>query len=157
MTRPALHALLNGTAFLLILAGWCAIRGWGPFAGGGRGTDDPAATDRNQEWHKCFMVFALAVSTVFLVSYLQYHAEVGHVAFWGEGAIAVVYGLVLWPHVVLAGLTTPMVVIVALAALQGRFERHRRLARWVLPAWLYVTLSGVAVYVLNFALRPAGS
>jgi len=143
MTRPALHALLNGTAFCLILAGWCAIRAWGPFSAG-----------RDEAWHKRLMVGALAVSTVFLASYLQYHAEVGHVPFWGEGTLAVVYGWVLWPHVALAAVATPLIVIVVIAALRGRLDRHRRLARWTLPIWLYVSISGVAVYVMNFAMRP---
>lgn len=124
--------------------GWWAIKGRGPFA----------ARGRDEALHKRCMLTALTLSTVFLASYLEYHAEVGHVPFWGEGWIETLYRIVLIPHVVLALLMVPPIVLLVVAALLGRLDTHRRLARWTLPVWLYVSVTGVAVYVLNHALRP---
>jgi putative membrane protein len=145
VSRPALHALLNGSAAILLSLGWMAILGRGLFA----------ARGRDETLHSRLMLAAVVLSTAFLASYLDYHAEVGHVAFWGEGALAVVYGLVLWPHVVLAALMVPPILVLLVAALSGKLERHKRLARITLPVWLYVSVTGVVVYVMNHAMRPA--
>ncbi len=140
MSRPALHALLNGLAATCLLLGWMAIRGW--------------AMPRREGLHKGAMIAALLVSAVFLASYLDYHAAVGHVPFWGSGWLKVAYLAVLLPHIALAAIMVPPIVMLLLFALRGQLERHRRLARWTLPAWLYVSVTGVIVYILNHALRP---
>jgi putative membrane protein len=144
MSRPALHALLNATAAVLLVLGWMAIRGKGPFARGGRA----------ERAHKRCMLAALFVSSVFLASYLQYHFTTESVRFWGTGAWRVLYLLVLVPHVVLATLMVPPIVWLLVHALAGRFEQHRRLARWTLPVWLYVSVTGVLVYVMLYRLGP---
>lgn len=144
MSRPALHALLNGTAALFLILGWQAIRGRWPLA------DRP-----RRRTHVACMVAALAVSTVFLASYVDWHLEVGHVPFWGTGALKAFYLLVLIPHVVLAAAMVPPIVLLVVAALRGRFVPHRRLARITLPVWIYVSVTGVLVYLLNHAARPA--
>ncbi|MCB9896826.1 MAG: DUF420 domain-containing protein [Planctomycetes bacterium] len=145
MSRPALHALLNGTAALLLAAGWCAIRGWPPIARGGR----------NEALHKRLMLAAFAVSTVFLVSYLQYHATTESVKFQGEGWLRTLYFAVLIPHVVLAGLMVPFIVWLLVAALRGDLARHKQVARITLPVWLYVSVTGVLVYVLLYRVGGA--
>jgi uncharacterized membrane protein YozB (DUF420 family) len=144
VSRPALHALLNGTAALLLLAGWLAIRGRGPWARG-----------RSEAAHRNLMLAALGVSTVFLVSYLEYHARVGSVRFWGAGWLRTLYLAVLVPHTILAALMVPAIAVTLVLALRGRFARHRVWARWTFPVWLYVSVTGVLVYVLLYALAPA--
>lgn len=143
MERPDLHALLNGTAAVLLAAGWAAIRGRGPWR-----APAPRA-------HRNLMLAALAVSAAFLASYLDYHARVGSVPFWGAGWLRGLYLAILVPHVLLAAVQVPLILLTLTHALRGRLERHRRLARWTLPVWLWVSLSGVAVWWLNFGLRPA--
>jgi len=145
VSRPALHALLNGSAAVLLTLGWMAITGRGLLARHGR----------DESLHKRLMLAAVLLSTVFLASYLEYHHRVGHVEFWGQGWLAVVYRLILIPHVILAGLMVPPIVLLLIAGLRGRLERHRRLARITLPVWLYVSVTGVVIYALNYALRPA--
>ena len=144
MSQPALHAVLNGTAAVLLCLGWLAIRGRGPFAGRGK----------QERLHKNLMLAAVAVSAVFLASYLEYHQRVGHVEFWGEGWVYGLYLAILIPHVILAAVMVPPIVILLVLAFRGRFETHRRLARWTLPAWLYVSVTGVIVYVLLYGLAP---
>lgn len=144
MDRPAFHAALNATAAALLVTGWLAIRGRGPWRAG-----------RNEDAHRTCMLLALLVSTVFLASYLEYHARVGDVPFWTTGWLRTTYFTVLIPHVVLAVGMLPLIAVTLTRALQGRLADHRRLARWTLPIWLFVSVSGVVVWVLNFALRPA--
>ncbi|MDG2148615.1 MAG: DUF420 domain-containing protein [Planctomycetota bacterium] len=145
MSRPAIHALLNGTAALMLTLGWLAIRGKGPFARRGR----------DEGLHKRFMVAALFFSTCFLASYLEYHASVGSVPFWGTGWIRTIYLAVLIPHIVLATVMVPPIVILVVHAARGRLDRHKRLARWTLPVWLYVSVTGVLVYLMLYRLGPA--
>lgn len=144
MSRPALHALLNGVAAALLVLGWQAIRGRGLFA----------ARGRDEGLHKRFMALALLVSAVFLASYVDYHAEVGHVPFWGDGWLKTVYLLILVPHVILAALMVPPILMLVVAALRGRLGAHKRLARVTLPVWIYVSVTGVLVYLLNHAAAP---
>ena len=127
--------------------GWCAIRGRGPFAS--RGSNESA--------HKRFMVAALVVSAAFLASYVEYHQRVGHVPFWGAGWLKTIYLVVLLPHIVLAVCMVPPIVALVVHALRGRLSAHRRLARWTLPIWLYVSVTGVLVYLMNYAMAPAGA
>jgi uncharacterized membrane protein YozB (DUF420 family) len=144
MSRPALHALLNGAAAVLLVLGWMAIRGRGPFARRGRA----------EVAHKRCMLAAVAVSSVFLASYIQYHLTTDPVLFWGRGAWRALYLAVLVPHVVLAALMVPPIVLLLVHAFAGRLDRHRRLARWTLPVWLYVSVTGVLVYWMLYRLGP---
>lgn len=142
--QPALHAVLNGTAAVLLSLGWLAIAGKGPFARRGR----------NERLHKCFMLAAVSVSALFLVSYLDYHAAVGSVPYTGTGWLRTLYFLVLVPHVVLAAVMVPPILMLLVHAARGRLDRHRRLARWTLPVWLYVSVTGVLVYLMLYRWVP---
>jgi uncharacterized membrane protein YozB (DUF420 family) len=101
------------------------------------------------------MLLACACSTAFLVSYVIYHLQVGSVRFQGEGWIRPVYFTLLGTHTVLAVTIVPLAVVTLARALRGNFERHRRIARWTLPAWLYVSATGVIVYFLLYHLYAA--
>lgn len=125
---PALNASLNAASALLLFAGWMAIRSGRP------------------RLHAGCMVSAFVVSTVFLVSYLAYHAQVGSVRFTGQGWIRPVYFAVLLTHTILAASVPPLAIATIWRAARRRFDAHRRLARVALPIWLYVSVSGVAVY-----------
>lgn len=133
---PHLLATLNATSALLVSAGYLFIRNKAVVA------------------HRTCMVSALLVSTVFMVFYLYYHARIGNVPFAGEGLIRPVYFTILASHVILAAVLFPLVLITAGLALRTRFDKHRRLARWTLPIWLYVSVTGVIVYALAFHLYP---
>ena len=111
------------------------------------------------------MLAAFGVSALFLISYLTYHYNVGSVAFNGEGWIRPIYFTVLISHIVLAAAILPLVIVVLVRALRERFDRHARIARWALPVWLYVSASGVVVYLMLYripvlskvaALLPSG-
>jgi uncharacterized membrane protein YozB (DUF420 family) len=131
---PALNAALNATAATLLLIGYRQIR---------RG---------RMRAHRACMIAAFAVSTLFLVSYLTYHAQVGSRRFAGTGAIRTVYLSILLTHTVLAALVPPMAIVTLVRALGERFDRHRALARWTLPIWLYVSVTGVVVYVMLYQM-----
>ena len=133
---PTLNALLNATSAALLMLGVKQIYA------------------KNVEAHKRFMVSAFLVSTLFLVSYLVYHFNVGSVGFTGTGWIRPVYFFILITHSVLAVLVPPMAIITLYRAWRGDFERHRRIARWTFPIWLYVSLTGVMVYLLLYVLYP---
>ena len=133
---PTLNALLNATSAFLLMAGVRRIY------------------VKNVEAHKRCMVSAFIVSTLFLISYLIYHYNVGSVGFTGEGWIRPVYFSILITHSVLAVLVPPMAVITLYRAWRGDFERHRRIARWTYPIWLYVSFTGVAVYLLLYVFYP---
>ena len=129
---PTLNALLNGTSAALLVVGWLLIRA-------GR-----------RDAHRRAMTAALACSVLFLVSYLAYHAQVGSVRFTGTGTVRTVYFVILLTHTVLAAVVAPLAVITFLLARKGRLVTHRKLARWTLPLWLYVSVTGVAVYVMLY-------
>ena len=131
---PTLNALLNSISAVLLTTGYVLVRG-------GR-----------IQAHRVCMLTAFFTSTLFLVSYLIYHANVGSVAFDGQGTIRVVYFTILISHIVLAAAIVPMALMTLVQALRGRFERHRRIARWTLPVWLYVSVTGVIVYVMLYRL-----
>jgi uncharacterized membrane protein YozB (DUF420 family) len=132
---PTLNAALNTASAVLLLAGWWLIR---------RGRRDA---------HRRAMLAALATSTLFLVSYLAYHFEVGSVRFTGQGPIRAVYFAILVSHTVLAAAIVPLVLVTLTRALRGRFEAHRSLARITLPLWLWVSVSGVVVYWMLYRLE----
>lgn len=129
---PHLNAILNTAATILLVSGWVCIRL-------GKKTA-----------HVAFMVLALLVSTAFLISYLSYHYKVGHVAFGGKGMIRPVYFVLLISHILLAVVNLPMVVVTVIPAIRQRFDKHKRLARWTLPVWLYVSVTGVLVYFMCY-------
>jgi uncharacterized membrane protein YozB (DUF420 family) len=131
---PTLNAALNTTSAVLLLTGWWLIR---------RGRRDA---------HRRAMLAALATSTLFLVSYLAYHFQVGSVRFTGQGPIRTVYFAILVSHTVLAAAIVPLVLVTLTRALRGRFEAHRTLARVTLPLWLWVSVSGVVVYWMLYRL-----
>ena len=131
---PHLNALLNSFSAILLLAGYGFIR------------------RRNVVAHRRCMLAALGSSGLFLVSYLVYHFSVGSVRFQGQGWIRVVYFAVLVSHTVLATAIVPLVVITVVRALRERFEKHRAIARWTLPLWIYVSATGVAVYWMLYQM-----
>ena len=134
---PHLNAALNGASFLFLLAGFYQIR---------RG---------NVRAHRRLMLSALAVSGLFLVSYVVYHTQQGHREFGGEGLVWWVYAVILITHVILAAAIVPLVIMTVRRALAGDFARHRRIARWTYPLWLYVSVTGVVVYLMLYHLyRP---
>ena len=134
---PHLNAALNALSFLLLVAAFHQIR---------RG---------NVRVHRRLMLSALAVSGLFLVSYVTYHAQYGSVRFTGQGPVRPVYFVILVTHVILAAAIVPLVIVTLRRALAGDFARHRRIARWTYPLWLYVSVTGVVVYLMLYHLyRP---
>lgn len=131
---PTVNALLNGTAALLLATGFYLVR-----------------TGR-REAHRRAMTAAFACSVLFLVSYLVYHAEVGSVRFQGTGAVRTVYLAILLTHTLLAGAVPFLAVVSIVLARRGRFETHRRVARVTLPIWLYVSVTGVVIYVMLYRM-----
>lgn len=139
LSHPALNAALNSAAAVLLVCGYAFIR------------------RRRVTAHKACMGAAFACSTAFLVSYLIYHYQVGSVGFQGQGWIRPVYFTLLLSHTVLAAAIVPLAIITLVRALREQFDRHRRIARWTLPLWLYVSVTGVLIYwLLYHAYAPAG-
>jgi len=132
---PTLNACLNAASAGLLVFGWWQIR------------------NGRREAHRTCMLAALATSALFLVSYLVYHFQVGSVRFAGRGWLRLVYFALLLSHTVLAVAIVPLVLLTATRALLGRFERHRAIARYTLPLWLWVSVSGVLVYWILYRLR----
>lgn len=131
---PALNASLNALAALCLVAGYVQIR---------RGHRDA---------HRNAMVAALAFSGAFLASYLVYHYHVGSRPFTGAGVIRTVYFTILITHVVLAIVIVPLVLMTVSRALTARFDKHRRIARWTWPLWMYVSMTGVIVYLMLYQM-----
>ena len=129
---PHFQAILNTCAALLLARGYYFIK------------------NKDQKAHQRCMIAALLVSTVFMISYLTYHAEVGYTPFTGQGIIRPFYFTLLASHVILAALIVPMVLMTAYFAIRGNFDKHPRIARWTLPLWFYVSVSGVVIYILGF-------
>ena len=129
---PAINASLNGTATVLLGTGYVLIR------------------RRRIAAHRACMLAAFATSSLFLITYLIHHAQVGSVPFHGAAWLRPIYFGLLVPHIVLAALVVPLALTTIHRAWCGRFDRHRRLARVTLPIWLYVSVSGVLVYVLLY-------
>ncbi|HEY2934177.1 MAG TPA: DUF420 domain-containing protein [Acidobacteriota bacterium] len=131
---PTLNALLNGTSAILLLIGYWCIR------------------QKKIRLHKIFMLLAFSSSVVFLTSYLFYHYHAGSKHFTGAGAVRLVYFMVLISHTFLAVVIVPMVLVTLARALKGDFQRHRRIARWTFPLWMYVSVTGVVVYWMLYHL-----
>jgi len=133
-SHAALNASLNGTSAALLAVGYAAIRN-GKIA-----------------VHKTFMVSAFVVSSVFLVSYVVYHIRVGHVVFHGQGWVRPVYFVLLGTHTLLAIVIVPLILITLRRAWLERFDKHRVIARWTLPLWFYVCITGVIVYLMVYQI-----
>jgi putative membrane protein len=100
------------------------------------------------------MIAAMTISVVFMISYLTYHANVGYIPFKGQGIIRPFYFTLLASHVILAAIFVPMVIVTAVHAVRGNFNKHSRIARWTLPVWLYVSVTGVLIYIFVFHYIP---
>jgi uncharacterized membrane protein YozB (DUF420 family) len=132
---PAVNAILNATSAVLLLTGFFFIR------------------RRRIAAHRACMIAALVSSALFLTSYLIYHAQVGSVRFPGQGAARTVYLSILLTHTVLAAALPVLALITLSRALRRRFPAHRRIARWTLPIWLYVSVTGIVVYWMLYQMR----
>ena len=133
-TLPAVNATLNAASTVLLFVGWLFIR------------------QRDMRRHRACMLTAFATSALFLVSYLVYHAKVGSVPFPGQGVVRVVYFTILITHILLAATILPLALVTLSRGLAGRFDRHRAIARWTFPIWLYVSVTGVVIYVMLYRL-----
>jgi len=131
---PTLNATLNATSAVLLTAGWFFIKA------------------RRIGAHRRCMIAAFITSSLFLISYVIYHAQIGSKPFPGTGPIRYVYFSILIPHVTLAAVVLPMAIVTLRRGLRRDDDRHRRLARWTLPLWLFVSVTGVIVYVMLYHL-----
>ena len=129
---PAINATLNAISTVLLVAGYAFIR------------------SRNIGMHRRCMLAACVTSTLFLACYLTYHYQVGSVRFTRQGLVRPLYFLILITHVTLAAVVLPLAIVTLSRGLKERFDRHRAIARWTLPIWLYVSVTGVLVYVLLY-------
>ena len=135
---PAVNATLNATSGVLLLLAYRAIR------------------RLEVERHRRLMLSAASVSAAFLVCYLVYHAQVGSVRFLGQGAARTIYFAILISHTILAAAIVPLVLRTLYLGLKRLDDRHRRIARWTFPLWLYVDVTGVVIYVMLYHLYPHG-
>jgi uncharacterized membrane protein YozB (DUF420 family) len=129
---PALNASLNATCFVLLTTGYVLIR---------RG---------RIAQHRAVMIAAFCTSVIFLVSYLTYHAQIGSKPFQGQGPVRYLYFTILLTHTILAAAIVPLVLITLSRGLKRRDDRHRAIARWTLPIWMYVSVTGVIVYFMLY-------
>jgi putative membrane protein len=134
---PAVNAVLNAICTVLLVTGFVLIR------------------QRKMKLHKLCMIAAFACSSLFLVLYLTFHAKAGVIRFGGQGWIRPVYFTLLTTHTILAAVIVPLVLITLTRAFKNRFAQHRAIAKWTLPLWLYVSVTGVVVYwLLYVAYKP---
>jgi len=131
---PALNASLNATSFVLLTTGWFLIK------------------NGRRQAHKRCMIAALAVSAAFLTSYVIYHLNVGSVPFQGTGWVRTLYFAVLIPHVILAAAIVPMILVTVSRGLSNKFDKHKKIAKITLPLWLYVSVTGVIVYLMLYRM-----
>ena len=133
-----LNSILNAIAAVLLMAGYIFIR------------------TRRVRAHRVCMVSAFAVSTAFFISYLTYHYHVGDVRFQGHGIVRPIYFTILITHITLALTIVPLALITLSRALRGNFSQHRRIARWTWPIWMYVSVTGVIVYLMCYRMYRPG-
>ena len=131
---PLVNASLNGVATVLLIVGYVCIR------------------QRRIAAHRAVMLAAFATSVLFLISYLIYHAHAGSRPFPGQGSVRTVYFVILITHIVLAATIPPLAGVTLWRAYHRRFERHMKIARWTLPLWLYVSITGIVVYWMLYRL-----
>jgi putative membrane protein len=135
MSNAALNACLNGLSGILLACGYVAIRA------------------RKKNVHKGFMLSAVGVSLLFLISYVTYHIRVGKaVLFQGQGWIRPVYFTLLTSHTILAATIVPLIIVTLRRAWLERFDKHRLIARWTLPLWFYVSVTGVIIYFMVYQI-----
>jgi len=134
---PHFNAFLNFSSFVLLTSGYFFIR------------------RRNVIAHRNCQVAALSVSILFLVSYVTYHSQHGATKFPGQGIVRPIYFTILTTHTVLAAVIVPFVIVTFRRAKRGDFLRHKAIARWTLPMWLYVSITGVVVYLMLYHLYPS--
>ena len=131
-TLPAINASLNALSGVLLVIGYLLMRA------------------RRIDLHRRVMIAAFVTSSLFLICYLIYHAQVGSVRFTREGFVRPLYFTILITHVTLAAAVLPLAIVTLTRGLKGRYPRHRAIARWTFPIWLYVSVTGVLVYVLLY-------
>ena len=129
---PALNATLNATSGVLLIIGYVLMRA------------------RRIDWHRRFMIAACTTSLLFLICYVVYHTQVGSVRFTRQGFVRPLYFTILVTHVTMAVVVLPLAIITLTRGLKGRYPQHRRIARWTFPIWMYVSVTGVLVYVLLY-------
>lgn len=134
---PHLNATLNASSFVLLLSGYYFIR------------------HKRVVAHRSCQLAALTASVVFLISYIVYHAHHGTTRFAGQGIARPIYFIILTSHTFLAAVIVPFVIITVRRAKRGDFRRHKAIARWTLPMWLYVSITGVLVYLMLYHLYPS--
>jgi putative membrane protein len=127
---PHLNAILNTATFSLLVLGFIAVR------------------QKQVAYHRMFMMSAFILSAIFLLSYVVYHSNAVSTKFGGEGIIRYAYFFILITHIILAAIVLPLVLFSFQKGLQMKIEQHRKLVRWTFPIWLYVTTSGVIVYLM---------
>ena len=133
---PAVNASLNGLSAIFLLAGYLCIR------------------NKNQVAHQRWMTAAVVTSTLFLISYLTYHAHAGRTVFKEPAGFRPIYLTLLLTHTILAVTIVPLVIITLSRALRLRFDLHRKIARWTWPLWMYVSVTGVVIYLLLYKIFP---
>ena len=131
---PTLNAALNSLSAVFLICGFVFIK------------------SKNIRAHRACMLCAFASSILFLISYLIYHYQVGSVPFKGQGSVRMIYFSILLTHTILAVVVVPMALITLSRALKEKFDAHRRIARWTFPIWLYVSITGVIVYMMLYGL-----
>ena len=134
---PTLNAILNSTSAILLLFGRYFIK------------------QQNREAHKKLMISAFTVSVLFLISYLTYHFFHGSTKFQGEGMIRTIYFVILTSHTILAAVLPPMAIITLRRGVKEKFALHKKIARWTYPIWLYVSVTGVVIYLMLYHLFPS--
>jgi putative membrane protein len=135
-TLPLVNACINGSCFIILLLALCAIK------------------KKNIPLHRKLMTLCLALSAIFLVSYIAYHATTAHTVFPADNPIKPLYKFILNSHIILSAVIVPLVLITFTRALAEKFDKHKKLARITLPVWLYVTLTGVVVYLMISPYYP---
>ncbi|MGH7601821.1 MAG: DUF420 domain-containing protein [bacterium] len=131
---PAVNATLNGLSAIWLAFGYFFIR------------------QKKVNAHRFCMIAALLTSALFLISYLTYHYHAGSKPFEGQGVIRTVYFAILFSHTILAAAIVPLALITLIRALKQRFDKHKRIARWTLPIWFYVSVTGVIIYLMLYQM-----
>jgi len=129
---PTLNALLNSVCAILLIMGWISIK------------------NKRRDLHRRFMLSAIVISIIFLTSYLLYHYNAGSTPYPRHDFTRVIYFSILIPHTILAALVVPLIITNLVFALKGKFDRHKKLARWVFPIWMFVSVSGVTIYLMLY-------
>jgi len=131
---PTLNAILNGISFVFLFLGFIQIK------------------KGNQSVHKKLMIFALISSALFLISYVIYHYSAGSVPYPYHDWTRPLYFVILVPHIILAVVMTPFILAAVYFPLKGRFDRHKQITRWLWPVWIYVSISGITIYLMLYRL-----